>query len=304
MTSLLLRVWKALYLYLLLCCCRLAAFSPPTYICPQHVHRSANDNHENFEPYERSREKHSKEHFTSNQYKFDGWGVTQSERREMLLDLKRDWYCPAVPLENGLIYESAVGLGYNLRLTGDVLEECGRRGFRLFGNDYLRHSVDIGRRIVGQMGPPAPINGNTKPSPQLGVLCRADAANLSFVPASTFDLAFTGYIDPLQDPLNIGWDRYDEICNSTVPSDVLLVDTAQAMQNKWVTSWVHELLRIVKPGGTVIIESMAWPYCEWSDDWGGVKTSWWADAAVDWDVEPGSVETRTAFDQRMAYGSS
>lgn len=85
-----------------------------------------------------------------------------------------------------------------------------------------------------------------------------------------------------------------------MPSDVLLVDTAQAMQNKWVTSWVHELLRIVKPGGTVIIESMAWPYCEWSDDWGGVKTSWWADAAV------GRLggDPRTAFDQRMAYGSS
>ena len=52
-----------------------------------------------------------------------------------------------------------------------------------------------------------------------GKICQGDSGNLSWVPSNAFDLVYTGYITPLQDPLDFQldedplWERYENICH-------------------------------------------------------------------------------------------
>ena len=86
-------------------------------------------------------------------------------------------------------------------------------------------------------------------------------ADLSFVPADTFDLAFT-YVDPMVDALG----RYDddvefddrveemkELCKSDDEEDQDIVAFDQQAQENWHSDWVMELIRITKPGKAIII---------------------------------------------------
>lgn len=279
----------------MLCCvCNSSRLS---YSCPKEVPRSYNDNHNNFQDYNENRKDLDRVRFRTNRafLEYDGWGITHSQRMEILQELKRDWFCPEVP-DHGRVYESACGQGYNLLHTGEVLAECGRRGVTLYGSDYLAGSVEAARSVVGRMGASDRARGEPAaaptPAPQVGVFCRADSTSLGFVPAASFDLVFTGYIDPILDPLNLGWDRYSDVCNSSTAAGLLLQRTAQSLQERWFSRWVREMLRLVRPGGVVVVESVAPPHCLAQEDWGGVDEAWWVQAAADWDVEPGSVEVR------------
>ena len=86
-------------------------------------------------------------------------------------------------------------------------------------------------------------------------------ADLSFIPADTFDLAFT-YVDPMVDALG----RYDDdvefeervqdmkdLCESDDDEDQDIVAFDQQAQENWHSKWVMELIRITKPGKAIII---------------------------------------------------
>ena len=86
-------------------------------------------------------------------------------------------------------------------------------------------------------------------------------ADLWFVPADTFDLAFT-YVDPIVDALG----RHDDdvefdhrvaemkkVCQSDDEEDQDIVAFDQQAQENWHSDWVMELIRITKPGKAIII---------------------------------------------------
>ena len=126
--------------------------------------------------------------------------------------------------------------------------------------------------------------------------------NLLFVPSDTFDLVYTGVIDPLIDPLNMTSDKdmnHDEIvqhsralCDSPEPRERMLAAAEQLAQEDWHSQWVTELVRIVKPGKIVINEDVGYPMCSSSDsEWGGVSAEWWTEAVdrYGWDVDSESI---------------
>jgi len=150
-------------------------------------------------------------------------------------------------------------------------------------------------RIVSQLGSP---------------LCIGDATNLFFVPSESFDLAFTGYIDPLEDALNLQEVLGHELINEDLcgeeqeegdeDKEVNELDWAlkklnmldQEAQEDWHASWVSELIRIAKKGKPIIIEEVAHPRCNAPSDWGGVSKEWWTEVAVSkygWDVDVNSI---------------
>jgi len=113
-------------------------------------------------------------------------------------------------------------------------------------------------------------------------------------------LCILGYIEPVQDKLQIyggddGRKQY-ELCqahNTSSQSDQFWKEKAllkldQKAQEDWYASWVSELIRIAKPGATIIVEQVSLPQCEDLNDWGGVSKSWWKEAVqtYEWDVDP------------------
>ena len=84
---------------------------------------------------------------------------------------------------------------------------------------------------------------------------------MSFVPADTFDLAFT-YVDPMVDALGRHGDDVEfedrvmemkELCHSDEEEDQDAVVFDQQAQENWHSDWVVELIRITKPGKAIII---------------------------------------------------
>ena len=95
--------------------------------------------------------------------------------------------------------------------------------------------------------------------------------------------------------MNVNVDNAIELskkrCQSTDEMDKELARKEQAEEEKWFARWVTEMIRIAKPGGTVIIEDVAKPLCELLRDWGGVSQDWWAGAisTYGWDIDVGSI---------------
>lgn len=149
-----------------------------------------------------------------------------------------------------VIYESAMGEGFNLLLTLEILdEELGLKDLHAMGNDYLAESVEIARNVFETTG-------------RNGTFCRGDSTNLAFVPDAMFDLGYCGCIDPQADPLQLSDktvstdDRYElsrERCRSNDPEVQKTATAEQRAQEEWHAKFVTELLRIVKPGKPVII---------------------------------------------------
>ena len=71
-----------------------------------------------------------------------------------------------------------------------------------------------------------------------------------------------------------------------------LAEIAQQKQEDWFALWVHEMIRIAKPGAPVIIEQVSKPYCNDMDDWGGVPHKFWASGIekYGWNVDKNSLQ--------------
>jgi hypothetical protein len=123
---------------------------------------------------------------TFRESRFDGWGRKYFKVKEAM----KPWKLKHYPkyLKNGAsIYESACGIGLNLFMTLEILQEAGilENDLVVYGNEYLDVSAAKANKILDQI---APSNGRK------GLICRGDSTDLGFVPADSFDLVFTGYL--------------------------------------------------------------------------------------------------------------
>ena len=93
-------------------------------------------------------------------------------------------------------------------------------------------------------------------------------------------------LDPLelQLPLDQLSVKYQSICTSDEKDGgggVLLKDLAQQEQEKWFLTWVEDMVRVVRPGGLLVIENLSSPQCdEGSNSQGGVAREWWTDVLL------------------------
>ena len=147
-------------------------------------------------------------------------------------------------LKNGdSIYESACGRGSNLLSTLHVLrDECGIN-VTAHGSDDLSLSIAVAQQSFTD-------EKN---------FCQADSTNISYINNNTFDLSFTGYIDPI-----IGAD--------------------QKLQEQWYEKWIVELVRVTKKGKPIVIESVSYSKREDPEDWGGVSPTFFGENANRWGV--------------------
>eukprot|EP00586_Coscinodiscus_wailesii_P007566 CAMPEP_0172490166 /NCGR_PEP_ID=MMETSP1066-20121228/20493_1 /TAXON_ID=671091 /ORGANISM="Coscinodiscus wailesii, Strain CCMP2513" /LENGTH=344 /DNA_ID=CAMNT_0013258493 /DNA_START=148 /DNA_END=1182 /DNA_ORIENTATION=- len=192
------------------------------------------------------------------------------------------------------IYESACGEGANLIATMEILkEQANITDLVAFGNDYQMEYVLQGNKILDHV-----IGVENKTWMYKGKLCQGDSSDLSFVPSSMFDLSFTGYLEPKPDPLRRFEnksltleemiERNMDLCDSEEPSEQELAQKGQEEQEKWFSLWVKELIRITKPGKSIVIEEVDLPLCDNTTyKWGGVSREWWYEAPFqyDWDID-------------------
>lgn len=233
---------------------------------------------------------------------YDGWGKTYDVMKEGMKPFKSEYFLPYLK-KGSKIYESACGIGLNLLMTLEILqEESGKSNgspgtaITVYGNEYVQESVELSDMVLGKGVLPA---GNRR-----GAVCQGDSTNLSHVPSDAFDLVFTGYITPIQDPLGIDqtddWGKYTAICRTLKDArkydwmGQALWNIALEKQHDWYGKWVGEMARIAKPGAPVIVEQVSQNYCTNQDDWGGVNMTFWHQAAADntynWNIDPDSIE--------------
>lgn len=223
---------------------------------------------------------------------YDGWSATYTATKAIIVSFKSKYFVPN--LKPGMkIYESAFGIGLNLFMTLEVLQEfTNTLGITVYGNEYVPESVEKANFILGEGVIPL---GNQK-----GVLCAGDSMNLSHVPSNSFDLVYTGYITPHQNTLDIDEDdddKWDQICDGASKHQWMaekLKTISTQRQEDWYGKWVGEMARIAKPGAPVIVEEVSQPFCVVKTDWDGVSRSFWHDAAkkntYDWNIDPESIE--------------
>jgi hypothetical protein len=282
-----------------------------TFTCPAIVRDADNFDKESFEEEYVTAQKEATKNTTKFLHDFrnqgyDSWGKTYEQVKAGMLKWKQAHYPPNIQ-SGGSIYESACGIGLNLYMSLEILEEAGITDLVVYGNEYLPFSTEKANVVFDNAAPA----GSKK-----GTICAADSTDLSYVPSNTFDLVFTGYISPILDPLNFNtgsidknYHYYKKLCNvwkqdnhdNTTDDwkDIKLVELAQEKQEKFYGKWIAEMIRIAKPGSAVIVEQVSYPYCEEFYDWGGVNQEWWK-PAIDkfgWDIEPDSI----IFEQDTIY---
>lgn len=222
--------------------------------------------------------------------KIDGWKRTYHQ----LKAFKKDWKIRHfTSLQSGdSIFESACGKGINLLFTLELLKEnLGIENLNVYGIEYREDAAVIANGMLRRALPGI--------GSQLGSICQADATNLSFIPSESFDLSYTGYIEPLEDPLNIAEElgrelKFEDLCDNDKNLDWArkkLRKLDQSAQEDWYAAWVKELVRITKRGKPIVIEEISLPMCEDEYDWGGVKREWWKEAAIKykWDIDVESI---------------
>ena len=249
-------------------------------------------------------------------YEFDDWGVTYRDFAHGRTAWKSTMYTPYLQSGN-VIYESASGIGMNLLVTLEILQQHNITNISYFGNEYLQPSVALANRFLPRIAP--------QPQPPI---CHCDSTNLSHIPNNTFDLVFTGYISTLRDPL--GWysdivtllqskhnkhntnnvsstvppphptpheieqaldARYMTLCKSTDWKSRTLLQVAQERQNNYHAQWILEMIRIVKDGQPIIVESITGWECQQNPNVFGLLPSWWSTAIgqYEWPVDPTSL---------------
>ena len=116
---------------------------------------------------------------------FDNWGHTYEEVKDGMRHFKSTYYPPYVK-DGDSIYESACGIGLNLFMTLEILQEVkGIENLFVYGNEYLENSAIKANAVMDKL---APAHGRK------GIICEADSTDLQFIPEKSFDLVYTGYI--------------------------------------------------------------------------------------------------------------
>lgn len=265
--------------------------SSKSYKCPKLKKKAMNDKGDNFKDYlDNKVDKNFREK------SYDGWRLSFNQFKKSLYMFKKEVFVANLKSGDSL-YESACGVGLNLIMTLEILEKYNISNIQVYGNDYLSKSVEIANYMLENEAP----LGTKKRS-----ICQGDSMDLKFVPSSSFDLVFTGYIDPLVDPLNLSFQKNstikdlfamdDKNCNSSGKINHF-AKQAQLKQEDWFASWVTEMVRIVKPGKIVAIESIAKPLCQMPTDRGGVSQHWWKEAVekYSWDVSIDSIQIHNIY---------
>ena len=233
---------------------------------------------------------------------YDGFSKNFAQAKENIYDYVQEYFVPALRNGGGSIYESACGTAANLLMTLEIIAESGVKDVTVYGSEYVADSVTIARQMI---------EAHMPESFHMGSICQADSTNLEHVPSNSMDVTFTGYIDPLVDPLNIHSDEdiSDAIdvsiarCKSTDEADHEIAEKEQKAQEQWFARWVTEMIRITKPGGSVIVEDVAKPICQIYRDWGGVSQAWWPKAVSDygWDIDIDSITFGPAARSPVKY---
>jgi hypothetical protein len=116
---------------------------------------------------------------------FDGWGHTYEQVKAGMYHFKSKYYPPNLR-EGDTIYESACGVGLNLYMTLEILQETvGLEHLIIYGNEYVPISVGKANAVMDHVAPA---------KARKGVICVGDSSNLDFVPSGSFDLVYTGYL--------------------------------------------------------------------------------------------------------------
>lgn len=115
---------------------------------------------------------------------FDDWDRTYEQVKNGMYHWKSTRF---TPLESGdSIYESACGIGLNLYMTLEILQETRNiTHLVVYGNEYLKISADKANAVMEQIAPAEATKG---------VICPGDSTDLPFVPSNAFDLVYTGYL--------------------------------------------------------------------------------------------------------------
>jgi hypothetical protein len=223
---------------------------------------------------------------------FDGWGETYGDVKAGLRDWKAQYF--ANNLKDGdSIFESACGIGLNLVMTLEVVQELKElKNVKVYGNEYVLESAKLANDILDYLLP--------QMDASKGVVCQGDSTSLHFVPSNSMDVVFTGYISTLLDPLNFNMNDidanyrlYEHLCavKKNAWEAEKLVEIMQERQEDWFGLWVSEMVRIAKPGASVIVEQVSVPYCNDIEDWGGVPREFWKTGVekYGWDIDPTSI---------------
>jgi hypothetical protein len=116
---------------------------------------------------------------------FDDWGKTYVQVKEGMHHFKSTYYPPYLQ-DGSTIYESACGIGLNLYMTLEILQETkGIENLFVYGNELLEVSADKANAVFDHIAPALS---------RKGVICPGDSTHLGFVPSNSFDLVYTGYI--------------------------------------------------------------------------------------------------------------
>lgn len=231
---------------------------------------------------------------------FDGWTKSYEDVKKGMYHWKSTRY---LDLKNGdHIYESACGIGLNLVMTLEILNEVkGLENLVVYGNEYVPESVDVAHMLMTQ--------GILPGKGQMGEICHGDSSSLHFVPSDAFDLAFTGYMTSMEDPLELKiGDRdqlaaaYHKICTGKTRSARETRLKMQRKQEDWFAKWVTEMVRITKPGGSIIFEQVTEPFCDSEELGAGVSKLFWINGVhrYRWPVDTSSLafEADTIFQGR------
>jgi SAM-dependent methyltransferase len=198
---------------------------------------------------------------------FDNWGRTYDEMMRGMYSWKSHYFKDLK--SNDSIYESACGIGMNLYMTLEILQQAlGITNITISGNDYVSSSVQIAQDIYSNNGTfhhALPFSFG-----QLGSIYEADSTQLDFIPSNSFDLVYTGYISPLNEPLDSKqtYNAYREQLQQEETRGILvdaastptLAEKQQLLQDDWYGKWVGEMIRIAKPGVPIIVEQVSYPY--------------------------------------------
>lgn len=233
------------------------------------------------------------EHFRSTVFR--NYNKTYDDVKDDLRGWKVSRFVPH--LKNGdSIFESECGNGLNLLLTLEILRDENLRDLHVYGSDRHSNAANV---VLDEI-----LTKDTGHPGKRGVICQA--TDLGFVPSNSFDLTFSGFMEPLPDPWDNGdLERRREICR-TKEIDwkaATLWKLAMEQQETWYAEWVTGLVRIAKPGAPVIVEMVS-EVCDESlvDPWGlGVRYDFWKEHAEDWDVEDVQFELNNVFPQRHRY---
>jgi len=240
----------------------------PIFSCPADITASKNDKDIQFYGDQR----YTKKNWTEEELKklktmkVDGWDRSYN----LMKQVRKDWILKTFSeLRPGDgIFESACGKGTNLLMKVELLKEKREiDGLNVYGIDYRQAPVEEANDMLSQV---LPRLGSSLGAP----VCRGDATNLFFIPSESFDLSYTGYIDPITDPLGIesepgsNLDPYG-LCNEQNWSLNKLSKLDQDAQETWFAAWATELIRITKRGKLIVIEEVSLPLCKSLDDWGG-----------------------------------